>query len=119
MGYVLTSKIGVMGFLLGMSLGCQPSKPDPAALALTRARTAMAVPVTVLPASNQIALGAITGIPAQASLAGRRDSILGSDYQPRLEIRRQSVDVRDDQRVINGRVQSNLLWRIRTFDQGR
>ena len=107
------------GLLLGMSLGCQPSKPDPEALALTQARTAVAAPVTVLPASHQVALGAITGIPAQASLAGRRDSILGSDYQPRLEIRRQSVDVRDDQRVINGRVQSNLLWRIRTFDQGR
>ena len=104
--------------MLVMSSGCQ-SQPTARDLALERAETDRASSVTVLPSETQLALGAITGVEALATHAGRRDEILGGRYQPPAEVRRRTVDVRDDQRVINGRVQSNLLWRVQSFDRRR
>ena len=108
-----------LGCLIGLvSLGCR-SEPTPRDLAEARARAVDSTAITVLPSETQLALGALTGVDALATHAGRRDELLGTLYQPPAEIRLRSVDVRDDQRVINGRVQSNLLWRTRTYDLGR
>ncbi len=113
---VTTSGLGCV--ILVMGLGCQ-SQPTARDIALEEAQADRAPSVTVLPSETQLALGDLTGVEALASHAGRRDGILGGRYQPPAEVRRRTVDVRDDQRVINGRVQSNLLWRIRSFDQRR
>ena len=113
-------KIGLLcGVPLGPSIGCQSSQPTAEDLALAHANQARASAVTVLPSTTQAMLGSLTGVPAQASLSGRRDQWLGSRYQPVPVVQRQSVDVRDDQRVINGRVQSNLSWRTRSLDRRR
>ena len=109
---------GVGGIILAMSVGCQ-SQPTARQLALGQAQANRASSVAVLPSETQLALGELTGVDALATHAGRRDGLLGGHYQPPAEVRRRTVEVRDDQRVINGRVQSNLLWRIQSFDRRR
>ena len=113
---VKTSGLGCV--ILVMSLGCQ-SQPTARDLARGQAEADRSSSVTVLPSETQLALGALTGVEALATHAGRRDGLLGSRYQPPAEVRLRTADGRDDQRVINGRVQSNLLWRVRSFDRRR
>lgn len=71
--------------------------------------------VLVLPGGAQRALAAETGLPSSFE-PGRRDARLGG-----IPLRNQgpsavSVQIRDNQRVINGRVRSQTSWRVRTSE---
>lgn len=72
-------------------------------------------PVLVLPGPLQIELAESTGIPV-IEPTGRRDARLGGSPEPLTGPSVVSVEIRDDQRVINGRVQSQTQWRTRTRD---
>ena len=71
--------------------------------------------VLVIPGESQRALAQETGIPVSIG-PGRRDARLGG-----IPIRGEgpsavSVQIRDNQRVINGRVRSQTSWRVRTSE---
>lgn len=72
-----------------------------------------AASVLALPSTTQLALAGDLGMPASRP-AGRRDVVLGG---PVIEGRGPSldrVDVRSDQRVVNGRVYGTVWWRSRS-----
>ena len=71
--------------------------------------------VLVLPGGAQMALEAETGLPSLLE-PGRRDARLGG-----VPLRSQgpsavAIQIRDNQRVINGRVRSQTIWRVRTSE---
>ncbi|MEE2972101.1 MAG: hypothetical protein VX672_03160 [Planctomycetota bacterium] len=71
--------------------------------------------VLVLPGGGQMVLEAETGFPSSLE-PGRRDARLGG-----VPLRSQgpstiSVQIRDNQRVVNGRVRSHTSWRIWTSE---
>ena len=71
--------------------------------------------VLVLPGPIQLELAELTGIPV-IEPTGRRDVRLGGSPESLKGQSVVSVQIRDDQRVINGRVRSQTQWRTRTRD---
>ncbi len=89
--------------------GCRSSTPVPVAPSRPTAS------VLALPSAAQIASAERAGIPVSLA-SGRRNEVLGG---PAIDERGPSVarvDVRSDQRIVNGRVYGNLRWRTRTVE---
>lgn len=106
--------LAVIGTLLGLA-GCSATPDMAGEDTPTGGSSWVPQTVLVLPGPIQLELAEITGIPAIWP-SGRRDARLGGapiqDQGPSVV----SVQIRDDQRVINGRVQSQTRWRTRTQD---
>lgn len=101
------------GFLGGCASG--PETSSNASNAPLRAPAT----VMVLPSARQEALAASTGIPSSPS-TGWGNAVLGGRMVASRGPSTGRVDVRSDQRLINGRVYENLRWRSRsTVTTGR
>ena len=99
----------------GVLLGGCASEPRP----VDTASTGDAVPVRpvlVLPSETMLELASATHRPVGLN-PGRRNRNLGGAPMdspgPGVAI----IEVRDDQRIVNGRVQSQTRWRTRTGDR--
>jgi len=90
--------------------GCRTSTPPPPI-----APTRPVASVLALPSSAQIACADRAGIPATGT-PGRRNHVLGGAPIDAFGPSVARVDVRSDQRIVNGRVFGNLRWRTRSIE---
>ena len=104
----------LLGCCVLLPLGCAGSEAQQVDSDAGRGPGAVR-PVLVLPSPMMLDLASVTETPVGLN-PGRRDRNLGgtplSTAGPGVSI----TEVRDDQRVVNGRVQSQTRWRTRSGD---